>query len=83
MIKEIITDKKFIGNVIQRFLRWGVNLLVLLLIGSWVLSFMTEDSFFDVLSFISLGRSIRFVFALLLVVIVSEIIKEHRKRYTL
>lgn len=83
MIKEIITDKNFIGNVIQRFLRWGVNLLVLLLIGSWVLSFMTEDSFFDVLSFISLGRSIRFVFALLLVVIVSEIIKEHRKRYTL
>jgi|GEM_PF-5105248 len=83
MIKEIITDKNFIGNVIQRFLRWGVNLLVLLLIGSWVLSFMTEDSFCYFFSFLSLSRSIKIGFALFLVIVVSEILNEYRKRYTL
>ncbi|NBG87895.1 hypothetical protein [Isachenkonia alkalipeptolytica] len=83
MIKEIITDKNFIGNVIQRFFRWVVNLLVLLLIGSWILSFMSEDSFLEVLSLISLGWSLRVVLVLFLIVTVSEIIREYRKRYTI
>ncbi len=80
MVKKIITEKSFMGKVIKRFLRWVVNLLVLLLIGSCILSFISEDSFLEVLNFLSLRRSIRIALALFIIVFVSEVLREYGKR---
>lgn len=82
MIKEIITDKNFIGNVIRRFILWMINLMILILILFFILSSINEESFFQSLSLISLGLIVRIALAIILLITISEILREYKKRYT-
>lgn len=82
MIKEIITDKNFIGNVIRRFILWMINLMILILVLFFILSFINGESFFERLSLLSPGLILRMALAMILLVTISEILREYKKRYT-
>ncbi len=82
MIKEIITDKNFIVNVIRRFILWMINLMVVILILFFILSFINGESFFERLSLLSPGLILRMALAMILLVTISEILREYKKRYT-